>query len=670
VRFQFASRRRMRSLLAFGLAAATCTAAGLFLQFGAAAQGTADGTQAPAAESAPERAPTPSMVRTDSPRQTLASFLRLRDELEAALGAYRQETTILHAVRLADLTEQMRSLFDFSEVPVASRQQIGGETGAYVLDILGRIGLPNLDDVPDLAVVEAEGLTRYAVPDTPLRITRIEEGPRAGEFLFSAQTVDTAPRFYRGIAGLPLRSSLPIESWISEVRQLTGPMIPAVLVAAVPDFMKQPVLGTPIWKILAVILVVLLAVLVLAFLHRVIAASRPGRKRAALWRRTLSPLAIIAAAFAIWRFSAIQINVSGQFAWALDVAMTIVGYLGLAWAIWLVSLALFETIVRSKDFPEENLDADMLRLVARIVGVAGIVFVLAMGAQTMGLPVVSVLAGLGIGGLAVALAIRPTLENLIGGFILYLDKPIRVGDFCNFGTQSGTVERIGVRSTQIRALDRTLITVPNAQFADMQIVNWARCDQMLIEQIVRLRYETSGDQLRFVLAKIREMFHAHPRIDDETVRVRLATYGPSSLDVLIRVYAKTREWNDFFAVKEDVLLRVKEIVEQSGTGFAFPSQTLYLGKDAGLDEALSEKAVQQVAGWRRMGRLPFPRFAAGALEKLTGSLNYPPRGSPDFNATEEELAEAGDERLSAEPLQRESAEPTEEEAAEDAQKRG
>ncbi len=168
----------------------------------------------------------------------------------------------------------------------------------------------------------------------------------------------------------------------------------------------------------------------------------------------------------------------------------------------------------------------MLRLLARIIGVVVVVGVLATGAQAMGLPVVSVLAGLGIGGLAVALAIRPTLENLIGGFILYLDRPIRVGDFCTFGAQSGTVESIGVRSTQVRAMNRTLITVPNAQFADMQIVNWAACDEMMIEQTIGLRYETDADQLRYVLAKIREMFHAHPRITPDSVRVRLSGYGP------------------------------------------------------------------------------------------------------------------------------------------------
>ena len=639
--------------------ALACLVAGLLLQAGASAQEAADIPAAVDLLLGDDGSAVP-IVRTESPRQTLASFLRLRDALETALAAYKRESSFANAETVAVLVDQMRTLFDLSGVPAASRREVAGDTGAYVLDTFGRIGLPNLDDVPDLATVEAEGLTSYAIPETPFRLVRMGDGPRAGEFLFSAGTVQTAPWFYRGIEKMPLLSSLSVQSWLSETRQLTGPMIPAALVSLVPESVKQPVLGTPIWKIFTVFVLVLTAMLLFVVLRRVVALRARTSRRPRLWRRVLSPLAILAVIFTIWSFTATQINVAGDFAWGADLTATILGYLALAWMVWLVSLALFELIVRRSDFPEENLDANMLRLVARIIGVVGVVIVLAIGAQAMGLPVVSVLAGLGIGGLAVALAIRPTLENLIGGFILYLDKPIRVGDFCNFGTQSGTVERIGVRSTQIRALDRTLITVPNAQFADMQIVNWAQCDQMLIQQTIGLRYETDGDQLRFVLAKMREMFHAHPRIDADTVRVRFAGYGASSLDILIRVYARTREWNDFFAVQEDVLFRIKDIVGQSGAGFAFPSQTLYLGRDPGLDAELGETARREVATWRRTGRLPFPRFATGTLEKLNGTLKYPPRGSPDFYATEEELAQAGDERLSAEP--RDSAVPAEEDA--------
>jgi len=140
-----------------------------------------------------------------------------------------------------------------------------------------------------------------------------------------------------------------------------------------------------------------------------------------------------------------------------------------------------------------------------------------------------------------------------------------------------------VRSIEIRSRDRTIITVPNATFADMEIINWARCDMMQIRATIGLRYETSLEQLRYVLVKLREMCLAHPRIDNDTMRVRFAGYGASSQDIEIRLYALTRNWNEYFAIQEDVMLRVGEIVEEAGTSFAFPSRTLYLGRDGGLD---------------------------------------------------------------------------------------
>ncbi len=599
------------------------------------------------------------LALTDSPRQTLSAFLHLRDALEASLLSYKQEWNFEHGDRVLLIKEQLVSLIDLSAVAPASRRQTGDETLGYLLDIIGRVDIPNLDDVPDAGAYEDPGPAAYRIAKTPLQIVRIKEGQHKGEFLFSERTVQVAPRFYRGIESLPLRSSLAIKSWTDLLPQLAGPLVPASLVFATSETLRITVLDTPIWKIIAVIVLSLVAALLLILWHRAVTLRNPGSRIAYLLLRILSPAAVLVVIMVLQYVFQMQIIIAGQFSRMLDFILALFFYFFAVWLFRSIVLAFFEMVLVDPRFPEEGLDANMLRLVAQIIGVVGGIFILAYGAQQMGVPVLSMVTGLGIGGFAVALAIRPTLENLIGGLILYIDKPIRVGDFCEFGDQSGTVETIGIRSTQIRSLDRTLISIPNAQFADLQIINWAHCDQMMITQTTGLRYETDADQLRYVLAKMREMFHAHPRIESETIRVRFAGYGASSLDIAIRVYAKTREWNDFHAIKEDVFLRINDIVKQSGTGFAFPSQTLYMGKDDGLDAELGEKAKQEVAAWRSTGQLPFPNFAASKLEQIAGKLDYPPRGSPDFNATEQKLAE-GKEQLSVEPLQEQSDEPVEE----------
>lgn len=588
-------------------------------------------------------------VRTDSPRDTFNSFLSLRDSFETALTDYRKKRSADGAERLSLLAAQFRALIDLSQVPSSSREEVGSDTYTYLLDILGRIEIPNMDEVPDEEAFDDDSPAQYRIPTTPIRISRMDEGPRDGEFLFNSRTVSVAPRFYRSVEDLPLRSRLGVSSWTAVLPQLTGPMIPSAVVLAMPRDLWVLWLDTPLWKVIATLLVALIAVLLLLGLHRLLLRTAPITRVATLFWRILRPVSIIAVVGILTPFVDSQINTSGAFSTVVDMTTTVLIYFTTAWLFWLSVRLFFEWIILSPRVSDEGLDANLLRLLAGSVGVVGVIIILAIGGSEMGLPIFSMVAGLGIGGLAVALAIRPTLENLIGGVVLYVDKPVRVGDFCSFGAKNGKVESIGIRSTKLRALDRTLVTVPNAQFADLEIVNWAQCDEMLINETIGVRYETTPDQLRYVLAKLREMFHAHPRINSETVRVRFSGYGDSSLNITIRVYAMTREWNDYHAIREDIFLRVYDVVSEAGTGFAFPSHTIYMGKDSGIDEEAGKKATEQVRAWRRSGKLPFPRFSPERLDSIDDTLDYPPKGSPEAGHEDLEAA-AGSERLSEEPL--------------------
>ena len=586
-------------------------------------------------------------MRTDSPRDALRTFLRLRDSLETALLEYRAERSADRAELISLLLAQFRALVDLSQVAQTSRSELGNDTNTYLLDIFGRVAMPNLDIVPDAEAFADEGLAQYRIPKTPIRITRIDEGPREGEFLFNARTVHVAPRFYRAMEDLPLRSRLGITSWNTAMPQITGPLIPSAVVLAIPRSLWNLWLDTPIWKVIATILLVLIVALLLLRLHRWLSRTEPDTRTGALSWRLIRPVSVMAVVGLLNSFIDKQINTSGVFSNMVDSTTTILIYFSVAWLFWLAVRLFFEWIILSPRIADESLDANLLRLIAGAVGIVGVIVILAYGGQELGLPVLSMLAGLGIGGLAIALAIKPTLENLIGGVVLYIDKPVRVGDFCAFGDKMATVESIGIRSTQLRALDRTLITVPNAQFVDFEIVNWAKCDEMLINETIGVRYETTPDQLRYALVKLREMLHAHPRINNETVRVRFSGYGNSSLNITIRVYAMTREWNDFHAIREDIFLRVYDIITEAGTGFAFPSHTIYMGKDNGLEEETGKKAMEHVQAWRRSGQLPFPRLSTEQLERINDTLDYPPKGSPEAGHEDLEAA-AGAERLSAE----------------------
>jgi MscS family membrane protein len=248
--------------------------------------------------------------------------------------------------------------------------------------------------------------------------------------------------------------------------------------------------------------------------------------------------------------------------------------------------------------------------------------------EVLGVHVTALIAGLGVGGIALALAAQKTVEHLFGGASLVADQPVQVGDFCRFGNQVGTVELIGLRSTRVRTLARTLVSIPNGEFASMQIENFAKRDRIWLQTTLRLRYDTTSDQVRHVLVRVRELLCAHPMLYPDPARVRLVDLGPYALELEIFAYVRTRDYNEFLAVREDIYLRIMDIVAESATGFALPSQTIYRAGD-GLDPERARAVEAEVQRWRSEGALPMPEFPPERLAQLRDTLDYPPNGSPE-----------------------------------------
>ena len=254
--------------------------------------------------------------------------------------------------------------------------------------------------------------------------------------------------------------------------------------------------------------------------------------------------------------------------------------------------------------------------------------------NTFGFNVATLLAGLGVGGIAVALAAQRTIENLFGGVMLYTDRPVSVGDFCRFGDKLGTIEEIGIRSTRIRTLDHTVITVPNAKFSNMELDNITARERIRLLAVVTVRYETTPDQLRYILVEIRKLLYSHERVISDTPRVRFINFGAYSLDIEVVTYINTTDWAEFLGIREDIFLRIMDIIKASGTGFAFPSQTLYMGKDDGLKAERVREISEKVQHWRERNEIYLPNFPDNKIEEFKGTLPYPPEGSPEHRGTD------------------------------------
>jgi len=207
------------------------------------------------------------------------------------------------------------------------------------------------------------------------------------------------------------------------------------------------------------------------------------------------------------------------------------------------------------------------------------VFVIALGAvavlQTFGINVSAFIASLGLGGLAFALAAKDTAANLFGGFAILTDNIFKIGDWVKVGSVEGIVEDIGMRTTKIRAFDKRLVVVPNATIANSAVDNFSRRDRRRITMRIGLTYNTKPQVMQTILHEIRAMLQNHPMLHQEPLFVYFDEFGQSSLDLFFYLFTKTADWEEYLKIREDINMKIIDIVHKNGSDFAFPSQSVY-----------------------------------------------------------------------------------------------
>jgi MscS family membrane protein len=459
------------------------------------------------------------------------------------------------------------------------------------------------DNLPDNR--EYVGTVRTKRGEYKILLERVHKENNPPIWLFSSETLKLVPQIYEEIDIPWLERHLPAA--MTETRVAGQPLYRWVI----------PLVVLPLTLLLGWLFTRVLFALV-----RKPMSVRFGEAVMIKLSGIAKPVMLLFASGAVYALSIGSASLLARLFWTF-LASTI-AVVGLTWLLLYLIDAGAEIIERRR--PEAanaviRLSATLMKALAVIVGLVVIFYYFA------GINLTAVVAGLGIGGIAVAFAAQKSIENFFGGLFLVWDKPIRLGDFCRAGEHQGTVEHIGIRSTQIRTLARTVVSIPNGQLSSISVENFALRDRFLFRHTLNLRYETTADQFRFVLARIRELLYQHPRVDSATARVRFIGFGPSSLDVEIFAYVLETVQEEFLAVQEDLLLRVMDLVEAGGSGFAFPSQTLYMAKDGGLDEEKSREAAEAVGHWRDQGELPFPDHRRVRVSQLEGTLDFPPEGS-------------------------------------------
>lgn len=497
----------------------------------------------PPKPAAPTTASAKDPLNRDSPQSTVIAFLEAchaRDYARARkyldLRDLRQDERLTEGTTVAQQLEQ-------------------------ILDRDAKFDVANLTRMPEGSQTTGLGQDRERVDsfrsngktlDIELQRVHLQSG--LWVWLFSGDTVERIPQI------AVLTSSSPIE------KHLPAPLV------------NWKLIDTSLWRWIALVVLALVlaafskllarAALVIADLALKRIAPRVDRSALLPFQ---GPLGLLLAT-TLFRGGAEVAGPSALLRLYLDRAVALMLFVALFWlASVIVDLVIGRVRIRL-GVRHRVFSHSVLPLVTRVTKLVILVFIIITVLSNWGFNTSTILAGLGVGGLAIALAAQKTIENLFGGVAVISDHPVSVGDFCKSGNLGGTVEDIGLRSTRLRTPDRTLVTVPNGQFSSMTIENISQRDKMMFHFTLNLRRDTTPDQVRALLGSITKTLAAHPKLEAGKLPVRFVGVGAYSLDLEVFVYVLTTHDEEFLKIQQDLLLWILDAVESAGTALALPTQ--------------------------------------------------------------------------------------------------
>lgn len=507
-------------------------------------------------------APLEAELDTSSPLATYRSFLAETRRIEGLYRTYQQNPTYAHEVAVARATLRLgTAVFDLRDVPPATRFKHAATGVAYLIDILKR--LPEHAD----GLTLADRPPYWTLPGTEIRLVRLADGARAGDYVFSAHTLANLPRWHAEVIDDPPLRDTEFPNWRGAQRRATGPLLMHLPVGSIPAFLQVSIDETPLWKALATIVAILgtLGITAMWWRHARRLSMRLSRWKACAVSLT-SPLVMAAMTGLTYSFVLLEVVPTGIIADIGLLTVVIIIYIAAAWAAWVAWWLLAEAVIASPLFSEDLYDANLMRLVARVGSLLSAGGLLMLGANDIGIPALGLLAGVSIGGVALALAAQSTVENLYGGVSIFADRPFRVGDSIAFGSAAGQVVAIGPRSSRIRASDGRITTVPNADLAKTHVTNLSARERWTFQHRISVARGTERRKLLALLETLQAKLEAHESVAHLPgwPRVRLVGVTDATLEIDVAAQITTGLEASFLEIQQALILMILEALEEAG----------------------------------------------------------------------------------------------------------
>lgn len=540
---------------------------------------------------------------TSSPRATLSTFLNTVNEAVAAYKAGDEDQAV-------SLAERASRCLNLEEEPPALHYVVGLTSALYLKEVLDRIEIPPYEEIPDAEAIRKGKLKGWTIPYTEITIASVHSEASGPRFLFSAETVKKAQAFYDKVKQLPYRPDSGHGALIAELETSGSLILGHKFLNRLPGWAKTEIYGEAVWQWLGLILYSFVYAVVVLLVYKWSGKAEGDRTKTTGWaaahalRGLILPLAfIIFASFGLWflvyglRFLNLDAYVPIAF------AFLVISYAGWIWLIGAVLNRLADILAAVGGFARGGLDDQVIRLGFTLLTMIVLgVMAVDLGAR-LGLPTYSLVTGLGIGGIAVALAGREALSNIIGTVMIILDRPFRLGDYIDLQDgERGAVAEVGLRSTRIRTRDDILVSIPNSVIANSKMINEsAPVARSRIRIKVGVGYDSDLTQVEHVLLDVAEK---NERVLSEpSPRIRFRSFGDSSLEFELLCWIAlpaqrgrtTHELN--WAIKEEFERRSIEI--------PFPQRDIHIR---------SEKSIVDPDSFRQYSRSPQSALTEGKEE--------------------------------------------------------
>ncbi len=501
-------------------------------------------------------------VRTDSPRDTMRTFMEAMEQYRLGIesGNKKLKNKINDAVRCLNL----------ESTPYLLRKDAGREAAIFLKEVIDRIIVIDYEKIPETA--EELGSPFWRLKNTEISIGKVETGDRMGEWLFRPDSTYRAREFYETVKHL---NYLPGTGGGAHYKK-------SMLDQVIPAWAQNQILGFYHWQWMGLLTAIFLGFIFKSFVQFIIRLIRRfAEKTKTNWDVRLievveRPIALISAV-AVWFVFVQVLRFEGVIKTVLLISLQLVlsfAFIRLAYLL----TQLFGDFLksRSKDsrFP---VDDQLVPLINKTLRVFVVVIGCLLMIQNLGINIMSLLAGLGLGGLAFALAAKDTAANLFGSIMIFLDKPCKVGDWIKVDAVEGTIEEIGFRSTRMRTFYNSLISVPNSVLATANIDNMGARQFRRVKTVLGVAYDTPPEKMEAFLAGIINIIENNPFTRKDYYHVVFNDYADCSLNILVYFFLKVPDWAAELVERQNIFLEIHRLAHELDVEFAFPTQTLHVG---------------------------------------------------------------------------------------------